>query len=52
LLLLSLLLLLLIFKIKKGGTFAINKKSIVYVYEDGVPGDHPSPIDVIASFEK
>lgn len=30
-----------------GGTLGINKDRIVFSYEDGVPGDHPEPIDVI-----
>lgn len=37
--------------LRLGGTFAIDGKSIKYVYEDGVPGDHPNPEDVLASFE-
>ncbi len=34
-----------------GGTIGIRKNRIVYVYEDGVPGDYPSPIDVIESIK-
>mmetsp|Transcript_1269 Transcript_1269/g.1336 ORF Transcript_1269/g.1336 Transcript_1269/m.1336 type:complete len:145 (-) Transcript_1269:648-1082(-) len=30
-----------------GGTFAIDGNSVVYAYEDGVPGDHPDPSDVL-----
>lgn len=33
-----------------GATFGINGGEIIYVYEDGVPGDHPNPEDVIKSF--
>lgn len=32
-----------------GGTLALNKDKIVCSYEDGVPGDHPEPVDVIKS---
>jgi hypothetical protein len=37
--------------LRLGGTFAINKQKITYVYEDGVPGDVPSPADVLASLK-
>jgi len=30
-----------------GGTIALRKEEIVYVYEDGVPGDYPNPGDVL-----
>jgi len=34
-----------------GATFAIRGDDVLYVYEDGVPGDHPNPEDVLKSFE-
>lgn len=34
-----------------GGTIALNKNNVVYVYEDGVPGDYPSPVDVLNTLE-
>lgn len=33
-----------------GGTFGVRGDRIVYAYSDAVPGDHPNPADVIASF--
>jgi hypothetical protein len=33
-----------------GATFGVSGNRITYVYEDGVPGDHPNPEDVIKSF--
>ena len=33
---------------KLGATYAINKKNIVYVYEEGVPGDNPDIKEVLA----
>jgi hypothetical protein len=36
--------------LRLGGTFAIDGKSLKYVYEDGVPGDHPNPTEVLRSF--
>ncbi len=38
--------------LRLGGTLALNGNRIVYSYEDGVPGDHPNPIDVIRSLSK
>ena len=35
--------------LRLGGTFGINGDKIVYRYDDGVPGDHPTPLDVINS---
>lgn len=35
--------------LRLGGTLALNQDKIVYSYEDGVPGDHPNPVDVIKS---
>ena len=32
-----------------GGTFAIKDNDILYGYEDGVPGDHPDPDEVLRS---
>jgi hypothetical protein len=37
--------------LRLGATFAIDGDKIVYVYEDGVPGDHPNPADVIKALE-
>ena len=34
--------------IRLGGTFGIDGKEVVYLYEDGVPGDHPIPTEVLA----
>ncbi len=36
--------------LRLGGTIAISGDRIIYVYEDGVPGDYPDPADVIKSF--
>ena len=36
--------------LRLGGTIALNGDRIIYVYEDGVPGDYPDPSDVIKSF--
>lgn len=33
--------------LRLGGTFGVNGSDIVYLYEDGVPGDHPIPSDVL-----
>ena len=33
--------------IRLGGTFGIDGKKVVYLYEDGVPGDHPIPTEVL-----
>lgn len=38
--------------LRLGGTIALSGNSIIYVYEDGVPGDYPDPKDVIKSFTK
>ncbi len=35
--------------LRLGGTVGLNGNRIVYSYEDGVPGDHPKPLDVIRS---
>lgn len=32
-----------------GGTVAVDGNDIKYVYEDGVPGDYPSPAEVLNS---
>lgn len=32
-----------------GGTVAVDGEDIKYVYEDGVPGDYPSPVEVLNS---
>jgi hypothetical protein len=37
--------------LRLGGTFAINKNNIIYAYEDGVPGDHPKPSEVLKAFD-
>lgn len=37
--------------LRLGGTFAIQSNKICYVFEDGVPGDVPLPLDVLASFK-
>lgn len=34
--------------VRLGGTFGINGNEIVYLYEDGVPGDHPIPSEVLS----
>lgn len=34
--------------LRLGGTFGINGKEVVYLYEDGVPGDHPIPSEVLS----
>jgi hypothetical protein len=34
-----------------GGTFGVDGNKMVYLYEDGVPGDHPNPADVLAAFK-
>jgi hypothetical protein len=33
-----------------GATFGVVGNQVIYVYEDGVPGDHPDPLEVIKSF--
>lgn len=33
--------------LRLGGTIALDGNRILYSYEDGVPGDHPNPADVI-----
>eukprot|EP00596_Hydrurales_sp_CCMP1899_P001919 CAMPEP_0119042840 /NCGR_PEP_ID=MMETSP1177-20130426/16198_1 /TAXON_ID=2985 /ORGANISM="Ochromonas sp, Strain CCMP1899" /LENGTH=112 /DNA_ID=CAMNT_0007009877 /DNA_START=449 /DNA_END=787 /DNA_ORIENTATION=- len=33
--------------IRLGGTFGVDGGDIVYIYEDGVPGDHPMPSEVL-----
>jgi hypothetical protein len=38
--------------IRLGGTFGVEGEDVVYLYEDGVPGDHPKPEDVLKSFSK
>ena len=35
-----------------GGTVAVDGNDIKYVYEDGVPGDYPSPADVLKSLNR
>jgi hypothetical protein len=37
--------------LRLGATFGIDGDKVVYVYEDGVPGDHPNPVDVIKAIE-
>jgi hypothetical protein len=34
-----------------GGTLAVNGEEILYSYEDGVPGDHPQPSEVLSAFK-
>lgn len=34
-----------------GGTIAADGNEIKYVYEDGVPGDYPKPLDVLRALE-
>ena len=34
--------------LRLGGTFGVNGDDVVYLYEDGVPGDHPNPADVLS----
>ncbi len=31
-----------------GASYAVNGKDIVYFYEEGIPGDSPDPLTVIA----
>ena len=38
--------------LRLGGTLALNQNDILYSYEDGVPGDHPDPQEVIHVFLK
>ena len=33
--------------LKLGGTFGINREKVVYLYEDGIPGDNPTPMEVL-----
>lgn len=35
--------------LRLGGTFGVDGKKVVYLYEDGVPGDHPIPYEVLSS---
>ncbi|KAJ1417564.1 hypothetical protein B484DRAFT_334186 [Ochromonadaceae sp. CCMP2298] len=35
-----------------GGTIGMNRNDVVYMYADGVPGDHPSPSDVLDNLER
>ena len=34
--------------IRLGGTFGVDGEKVVYLYEDGVPGDHPIPTEVLS----
>jgi hypothetical protein len=34
--------------LRLGGTFGVDGKKVVYLYEDGVPGDHPIPSEVLS----
>jgi hypothetical protein len=38
--------------LRLGATFGIDGNNIVYKYEDGIPGDHPVPKDVIEAILK
>ena len=32
--------------LRLGATYGVNKDSLIYKYEDGVPGDYPNPQEV------
>ena len=34
--------------LRLGGTFGVDGDEVVYIYEDGVPGDHPPVKDVLS----
>ena len=33
--------------VRLGGTFGIDREKVVYLYEDGIPGDNPTPMEVL-----
>lgn len=33
--------------VRLGGTFGIDSEKVVYLYEDGIPGDNPTPTEVL-----
>ena len=37
--------------LRLGGTIAVQRDEIVFNYSDCVPGDHPDPNEVLASFK-